>query len=134
MPCEPFTIVLVDDEDDVRKLVGETLRMRGYKVVAFAEGAHAFLAAQQGQLDRVDLLIADVMMPEMDGRLLAQHLQELQPGMRVLFMSGYTRENVPGHFGRIAEESFLQKPFALAELFGKVRQALLDRAVCANAW
>ncbi|MDX9720467.1 MAG: response regulator [Myxococcota bacterium] len=117
------TVLLVEDEPSILKLACRVLSRQGYQVLAAStpEQALALAQAHQGKLD---LLLTDVIMPEMNGRELATRLQARYPGLRKLFMSGYTQEII-GHQG-ILEEGvhFLNKPFSPEELEAKVREAL----------
>jgi len=109
------TILLVEDEDQVRNLVRDTLRREGYKVLDAPSAAEArrLAAAHKGP---VHLLIADVVMPKEGGRELAASLAARRPGMKVLFMSGYTDQAI--------DSGFIQKPFTPAALSSKVREIL----------
>src|ERR1051325_11452312 len=113
MPQPTHTILLVDDEDDVRRLVGETLRLQGHKILDYPDGDRVLLSLHGEALERVDLLLTDVIMPGLDGCELARRLRVPRPGLPVLFMSGYAHAQVPGHIGRINENEFIQNPFAL---------------------
>ena len=90
-----WTILLVDDEDDVRSVMKSMLRQRGYNVLDASSGADAIrlLADHTGP---VDMLVTDVLMPGMSGRELYEHLSRRQPGLKVLFVSGYSDDT----FGR----------------------------------
>ncbi len=118
------TILLVEDESQVRKLVFEVLQSRGYRVLAAKDGLEA-VPLEEDFPDRIDLLITDVVMPGMSGRELAQHVASARPETKVLFMSGYTDDAVLKHGLSSPGRSFLQKPFALEDLLLRVR-ALLD--------
>jgi len=109
------TILLVEDEDQVRNLVRDTLRREGYKVLDAPSAAEArrLAAAHKGP---VHLLIADVVMPKEGGRELAASLAARRPGMKVLFRSGYTDQAI--------DSGFIQKPFTPAALSSKVREIL----------
>jgi PAS domain S-box-containing protein len=109
------TILLVEDEDQVRNLVRDTLRREGYRVLDAPSAAEArrIAAAYKGP---IHLLIADVVMPKEGGRDLAASLVPHRPAMKVLFMSGYTDQAV--------ESGFIQKPFTPAALSSKVREIL----------
>jgi two-component system, cell cycle sensor histidine kinase and response regulator CckA len=118
------TILLVEDEAAVRKIVKRTLESRGYHVIEAVNGKEAVTLSETYK-GKIDLLITDVIMPEMGGRQLAEILRSRSADFRVLFMSGYTDDAVVRH-GIIHEtESFLQKPFSSSALIGKVR-AILD--------
>ena len=118
------TVLLVEDEPQVRELVLAVLQSRGYKVLCAEDAAEAIRLEEQHPA-RIHLLITDVVMPGMSGRELAEHLAALRPEMKVLFMSGYTDDAVLRH-GVVAPGSgFLQKPFALEDMLQRVR-TLLD--------
>jgi PAS domain S-box-containing protein len=117
------TILLAEDEANLRYLARQFLEKQGYKVIEAADGAAAMqiAVAHEGV---IRLLLTDVIMPGMNGRELAQRISEIRPQTKVLYMSGYT-ENVIGHDGTLdAGVSLLQKPFTLRELKSKVREVL----------
>ena len=118
------TLLLVEDESGVRELIAEWLTGHGYDVRTAADGLEALGVARALGRD-VDLLIADVVMPTMGGPALARRLASEQPGLKVIFVSGYADEAIGDR--RMLEEgaAFLQKPFTLDELLSKVR-AVLD--------
>ena len=120
------TILLVEDEDQVRQVTEQILRRNGYRVLTAESPAEALVVSGQYQ-GRIHLLLTDVVMPGMNGRQLAGELAPSRPGMRVLFMSGYT-DNAIVHHGILDEGvSFLQKPLRPDVLLRKVRE-LLDAA------
>lgn len=114
------TILLVEDEGDVRKLVYEVLSQHGYAVLQACQPEAAIELCQEYK-GMIDLLLTDVVMPQMGGRELAERLAWARPDMKVLFMSGYT-EDAPLH--DTAETPFLKKPFTPVALAHKVRQTL----------
>jgi PAS domain S-box-containing protein len=117
------TVLLAEDEEMVRKLSARVLEMYGYQVLEAANGGTAFLICERHQ-GNIDLLLTDVIMPEMSGRELANRLNELRPEMKVLFMSGYTDDAIV-HQGVLDEdENFIQKPFTPNALGQKVREVL----------
>jgi two-component system cell cycle sensor histidine kinase/response regulator CckA len=118
------TILLVEDESQVRKLVFEVLQARGYKVLSAKDGLEA-LPLQERYPDPIQLLITDVVMPGMSGRELAQQVASKRPAIKVLFISGHTDDAVLRHGLAQPGTGFLQKPFALEDLLQRVR-ALLD--------
>jgi len=125
------TILLVEDEETVRLLVGTVLQQAGYTVLDASNGTVAFLLAGEHP-GRVHLLITDVVMPEMGGRQLVERLTALRPDLKVLYLSGYTDDAVVRHGVLQAEVAFLQKPFTMAALTSKVRQ-VLDEPVLARS-
>src|SRR6201997_565594 len=117
------TILLVEDEANLRYLARQYLEKQGYKVVEAADGAVAVQIAVAHDAT-IHLLLTDVIMPGMNGRELAQRICEIRPNVKVLYMSGYT-ENVIGHNGMLdAGVRLLQKPFTLRDLKTKVREVL----------
>ncbi len=120
------TILLVEDEEAVRRIARLALEARGYKVLEAAEGRTAQRIFADFA-DEVDLLVTDVVMPHMNGRQLAAALRARKPGLPVLFMSGYTRDVPEG--GEDPElDDLLQKPFTPSVLARRVRAALGVRA------
>jgi PAS domain S-box-containing protein len=117
------TILLVEDEANLRYLARQFLEKQGYRVLDAADGALAMQIAQERE-GVIHLLLTDVIMPGMNGRELAQRVLQLRPGTKVLYMSGYT-ENVIGHNGTLdAGVRLLPKPFTLRDLKNKVREVL----------
>jgi PAS domain S-box-containing protein len=117
------TILVVEDEANLRYLARQYLEKQGYRVIEAADGAVAMqiAVAHEGV---IHLLLTDVIMPGMNGRELAQRISEIRPNVKVLYMSGYT-ENVVGHNGMLdAGVRLLQKPFNLRDLKIKVREVL----------
>src|ERR1700722_18471280 len=117
------TILLVEDETNLRYLARQYLEKQGYKVIEAADGAVAMQIAVAHE-KVIHLLLTDVIMPGMNGRELAQRISEIRPNVKILYMSGYT-ENVIGHNGMLdAGVRLLQKPFTLRDLKSKVREVL----------
>ncbi len=117
------TLLLVEDEERVRTLMSGVLARRGYCVLEARHGHEALEAAARSPAP-IDLLVTDVVMPGMSGRELAERLQASQPRMRVLYVSGYTDDAIVHHGVLEAGAAFLQKPFDLESLAGKVREVL----------
>ncbi|MDP1570524.1 MAG: PAS domain S-box protein [Vicinamibacterales bacterium] len=115
-------VLLVEDDDGVRELAASVLRSGGYRVVTSPDGLHA-LERRAGN-GPVDLLVTDVVMPGMSGPELASRLTTLQPGLRVLFMSGYPDEALSRHGMDGHAFHFLQKPFTPTALLDRVRRVL----------
>jgi len=117
------TVLIVEDEHLVLEFARKVLNDRGYTVLtADTPGKAVHLAGEHA--GAIDLLVTDVVMPEMNGRELAEHLQSLYPNIRRLFMSGYTA-NVIAHHGVLDKDVyFIQKPFSVKELAKAVRKAL----------
>jgi len=117
------TILVVEDEDQVRNLTCAILRRRGYRVIAASSGVEALQITTESAED-IHLLLTDVVMPGMNGLKLAQQVRELRPGIRVLFMSGYTDASVTGEGVITSTMEYIEKPFSSAALSQKVRDAL----------
>jgi CheY-like chemotaxis protein len=117
------TILLVEDEANLRYLARQYLEKQGYKVIEAADGAVAMQIAVAHEAV-IHLLLTDVIMPGMNGRELAQRISEIRPNVKVVYMSGYT-ENVIGHNGMLdVGVRLLQKPFNLRDLKSMVREVL----------
>jgi PAS domain S-box-containing protein len=119
------TVLLVEDEDLVRNLSIEILKEAGYNVVSAANGVEGLRISKEFE-GKIDLMITDVVMPQMSGRELAEHLGQLRPETRVLFMSGYTDDAIVRHGILDDNVAFIQKPFSPDLLAGKARE-VLDR-------
>jgi two-component system, cell cycle sensor histidine kinase and response regulator CckA len=117
VPSGTETILLVEDEDPVRRVVETMLKRHGYKVIASASSKDALAAAEQHS-GVIHLLITDIMMPGMSGRKMAESLINRRPEMKVLYVSGY------GDAIAQSDADFLQKPFSTEELATKVRELL----------
>jgi CheY-like chemotaxis protein len=112
----------------VLKMTTRMLAGQGYTVLAASTPSEAIRLAEQ-YAGEIHLLMTDVVMPEMNGRVLARNLLALHPGLKRLFMSGYTAE-VIAHHGVLDEGvHFIQKPFSVADLATKVRDALAPRCM-----
>ena len=121
-------ILLAEDDERVRGLVRAVLEGYGYRVLE-AEGGSAALSVSERHKGPIHLLLTDVM-PKMSGRELANHLARARPGMKVLYMSGYTDESIV-HYGVLdAGTPFIQKPFEPEALARKVRELLDGEARC----
>jgi two-component system, cell cycle sensor histidine kinase and response regulator CckA len=117
------TILVVDDEPEVRKLVGAMLSREGHAVTISDSGEHALNAFQKCST-RIDLLLTDVVSPGMSGPMLADRLVEEQPDLRVLFMSGFDGTQVVQRYVVERGYSLLVKPFTMEQLRQKVRAVL----------
>jgi CheY-like chemotaxis protein len=117
------TILLVEDADAVRRLVVDILEPRGYTVIAASDGLEALELARNAPLP-IDLLLTDVVMPGMNGRKLAEEARRRRPALKVLFMTGYSR-NAIVHQGRLdAGVELIQKPLDSEQLATTVRRIL----------
>jgi two-component system cell cycle sensor histidine kinase/response regulator CckA len=120
------TVLLVEDEEAVRRLAGRVLRQIGYMVLEASDGADALrVAAAHGS--GIDLLLTDVVLPQLGGTLLADQLRKADPHLKVLFMSGYTDRTIVHHSLLDQDAAFIQKPFTPALLKRKVRHVLTMR-------
>ena len=117
------TIVVVEDEQSVRTLIGRILGSHGYRVFPFSGGSAA-LEWMRTSNEAIDLLLTDVIMPGLNGRELAEQVAKLRPATRILYASGYTA-NVIVHHGVLKPGvNFLAKPFSAEELRSKVRETI----------
>ncbi|HEV8549775.1 MAG TPA: ATP-binding protein, partial [Polyangiaceae bacterium] len=119
------TILLVEDDEQVRTLAIAVLRRHGYRVLEAASGGEALAIAEQ-HVDPLHLLLTDVVMPGMNGRKLWERVLPLHPDVKVLFMSGYTDDAIVRHGVLDSEFDFVQKPLGPTALLKKVR-AVLER-------
>jgi len=117
------TILLVEDEETLRKLAVRVLKRQGYKVLEAPDGGNAFMLCEAYK-ERIHLILTDVVMPGMSGRKLADRFKEIHPEAKVLYMSGYT-DNAILHHGILDPGiNFIQKPFTVDGLARKVREVL----------
>lgn len=119
------TILLVEDEDAVRALTRFTLQRCGYTVLEASHGEEAIRVATNHR-ETIHVLVTDVVMPGMGGRVLAERLLSLHPEMKVLYLSGYTDDAVVRHGILHEEVNFLQKPFSPTALAHRVREVLAE--------
>jgi two-component system cell cycle sensor histidine kinase/response regulator CckA len=117
------TVPLVEDEDAVRSFAARALGQRGYNVLQATTGAEALelFAGHQGE---VDLVVSDVVMPEMDGPTLMKRLRSERPDLKIIFISGYAEDAFRKNLPENEDFMFLQKPFDLKELAAAVKAAL----------
>jgi CheY-like chemotaxis protein len=117
------TILLVEDEATVRVLARKVLTQRGFRVLEASDGAIALRIAAS-HVGEIDLVLTDVAMPNLGGRGMVEELRELSPGLRVLFMSGYAKEEIFPEESSATTTPYLQKPFTSDSLYSQVRSAL----------
>jgi DNA-binding response OmpR family regulator len=114
---------VVEDEEALRKVAKRSLEAAGYRVLIAVDGDDA-LHVSAGHAGDIQLLLTDVVMPRMSGRVLAQELAKARPTVKVLYMSGYTDNAIVHHGVLDAGTYFLAKPFTSAGLVQKVREVL----------
>jgi two-component system cell cycle sensor histidine kinase/response regulator CckA len=124
-PVGTETVLVVEDEQAVRNIARRILERAGYTVLTAASGGDALLTCEQHPTE-IDLVLTDVVMPQMSGKDFVDRLASIRPGIRVLFMSGYTGDVILKHGLLEAGTQFIGKPFTQAELLQKVRYVLDD--------
>lgn len=117
-------ILLVEDEDAVRTFSERALTNKGYEVITADSGESALEVYENLKEQTIDLLVTDVVMPNMDGPTLAQRIRQSSPKLKIIFMSGYTEDKLKDHMGE--NIFFLPKPFTLKQLAAKVKEVLGD--------
>lgn len=125
-PDASEVILVVEDEDEVRKVICLTLELQGYRVLAAARPEQALTLVHSLEY-QIDLLLTDVVMPELSGPELATQIRQLMPQLCVLYISGYSEEALLAHGLSRSEPAFLAKPFSSASLGRKVRQVLREK-------
>jgi two-component system, cell cycle sensor histidine kinase and response regulator CckA len=121
--CGSETVLLVEDEDALRRAAVESLTLRGYMVLEARNGVDA-LSVARNHPTAIHLAVTDVVMPQMSGGELANEFKQLSPETKILFVSGYPGQTVTNHKVIDVERNFLQKPFTLKQLARKVRTVL----------
>lgn len=117
------TVLVAEDEEAVRQIIEKALDAHGYRVLSARDGAEA-LERASAYAGQIELLVTDVVMPDMNGRELSRRLVETRPNLRTLYLSGYTDDAIL-HRGVLQQGvAFLQKPFSLRALARKVRDVL----------
>jgi len=117
------TILLVEDEEGLRSLNARGLRSRGYSVVEASNGIEA-LEALEEQSGTVDLVVSDVVMPEMDGPTLLKAIRERNPDIKIIFVSGYAEDAFEKSLPKNQQFAFLPKPFTLSQLVAAVKETM----------
>jgi two-component system cell cycle sensor histidine kinase/response regulator CckA len=123
LPQGTETVLLAEDEPSLRQLMGRVLRMQGYTILEAADGNEA-LAMAQANGPKIQLLVTDVIMPGLSGKMLAEWLTQVNPRVKILFISGYINNAAVRGAMTKPGTLFLQKPFNPQDLAKKVRQAL----------
>jgi two-component system cell cycle sensor histidine kinase/response regulator CckA len=116
-------VLLVEDEDAVRSFAARALGTRGYQVLEASTGAEALEVFEEHHGD-VDLVVSDVVMPEMDGPTLMKQLRQDNPDIKIIFISGYAEDAFRRNLAENEHFMFLQKPFDLKQLAAAVKSAL----------
>jgi CheY-like chemotaxis protein len=122
-PSGTETVLLVEDEEAVRRLASRALQSNGFTVLEARNGEDAVTVAGRHP-GSIDILVTDLVMPRMSGRQLATVLTQARPELRVLFMSGYAEHALPRLLSPGSTVAFLQKPFSAMDLARKVRDVL----------
>ncbi|RMF96975.1 MAG: PAS domain S-box protein, partial [Candidatus Schekmanbacteria bacterium] len=117
------TILVVEDEEVVRKMTKEILEQLGYKVLS-ASNADEGLLILKNSNENIDLLLTDIVMPDMRGDILAKEIKKLNSGIKIMFMSGYAEAIIAKEDGLFGDNVVIQKPFTSRELAIKIRKAI----------
>lgn len=117
------TVLIVEDNDSLRRLARTVLKQKGYKVLEAENGEEALRVSNEHE-GAIDLLVTDVVMPKKSGRETAERLQQIYPRMKVIYMSGYTDNAIVQHGVLEPGLNFIEKPFSPADLARKVREVL----------
>ena len=120
------TVMVVEDEPAIRRVIADVLRTQGYNVLVASNGLDALAAARDHADDRIHLLLADLVMPLMGGQEFTRRFRAIHPEAKVLYTSGYHDDAIVHHGGFEADAGFMRKPFTQAVLANRVRE-LLDR-------
>ncbi len=131
------SVLLIEDDDQLRKTIRRVLESRGYTVIDTSGSAEAIEYCESHQ-DHIDLVLSDMVMPDMSGPETVEHIQQHRPGAKVLFMSGYSDHAVFRDRSTQGQVNFIQKPFMPQDLAVKVRQVLdspprTDRTIRASS-
>ncbi len=121
------TVLLVDDEENIRMVGSRMLEKLGYQVLVAADGDHA-VSLYQTHRDRIDLVMLDLVMPAMDGAETYKKLREINPQVQVLLASGYCLDGAAQELIRRGARDFLQKPYRIEHLSQKVAAVLQSRS------
>lgn len=122
---QPISVLVVDDEEAVRKFVERVLRDAGYTTAVAADGVEAIAVA--AKMDTLDILVTDLMMPEMQGDELARRLRQEGPSLKVLYLTGYSDHLFKEKVTLWEDEAFLEKPCSVKGLLQAVSLLLFGR-------
>ena len=117
------TILLVEDEEGLRSLNARGLRSRGYSVIEASNGVEAMEALEEKN-GAVDLVVSDVVMPEMDGPTLLKAMRDRNPDLKIIFVSGYAEDAFEKSLPENQQFAFLPKPFTLSQLVAAVKETM----------
>ena len=126
-------ILLVDDEDSLRLLLGRLLEKAGFQVTLARNGAEGIRLADAHQ-GRIELIVTDLMMPGMTGCEMVKHIQQRRPDVRVLYLSGYTESTLECDGLLQGGANFLQMPFSATELAQRIRELLNASKLSETSW
>jgi PAS domain S-box-containing protein len=122
-PTRGATILLVDDEEAVREMIGEVLESEGFDVLRAEDGSRGVALFEENR-QRVDVVLLDLSMPGLSGEATFRRLRELDPGVRVILSSGYDHDEARGRFGASAPAAFIQKPYRPQQLVAEIGRCL----------
>jgi CheY-like chemotaxis protein len=117
------TVLIVDDEEAVREMIGEVLENEGFEVLRAEDGSRGVALFREGR-DRIDVVLLDLSMPGLSGEETFRQLREIDPGVRVILSSGYDRDEARGRFGTARPAGFIQKPYRPEELMAEIGRCI----------
>jgi two-component system cell cycle sensor histidine kinase/response regulator CckA len=118
------TILLVEDEEKLRELVEGVLASNGFNVITACNGKDGLRKVQEENLKDIDLILTDVIMPQMSGKQMADLLKPILPHAKILFMSGYTDDALAPHGVLEQDIELIEKPFLVKNLVARIRELL----------
>ena len=124
LPCGEETVLIVEDDSSLRTLASVVLERQGYQVLVAANGHEGLNAARQHRGPPIQLVVTDIVMPQLDGKGMADWLRAVSPELKILFTSGYPAEVIAQHGVLEPNVPFLPKPYTPATLVCKVRELL----------
>ena len=133
LPTGTETVLVAEDEEIIRECISATLTQLGYRVIDVADGQEGLLHFQNASVNRIDLLLTDIVMPKLSGKELAHCVSTLSPETKIIFCSGYP-EKLANQNGMISPSiPFLQKPVSSRSLAFKIREVLNAGKECKEA-